>query len=127
MRALALPLLLAASPALASPSAMECSAHFSARAEWMEVMGADPVAVDRFSGHADRLLAWHEAQDIDPEIVVGMDPHHHRDERAALALDLLTGWAEDGRGSGPLPLCMEDPVCNECTRMIRRLAIGGVP
>ncbi len=126
MRALALPLLLA-TPALAGQSAIECSAHFAARAEWMEAMNANPVAVDRLAGYADRLLARQEARDIDPGMVVGPGRLAHRQRQAALTLDLLTGWAEDGLGSGPLPLCMEDSSCNECMRMVRRIAIGGMP
>ena len=126
---LAAALAIAALPAAAEPTPLGCSAHFQARAEWMRTMGADAAAVRHMESYADLLLIVAEAN-VGPDDCGILDPYGDRApcgppslafQRDQMSVTVMTDFAQDGWGSGPLPLCMEESACVDCTTLLGSL------
>ena len=91
---------------------LSCSTHFQARANWAQVLEADPSTVEFFAIRAKTL--WFSLP-RDCEMPTGFEARDCKYDPIRLSVtDVMTKWAAAGQGYEPLPTCMEDSFCSSC-------------
>ena len=104
-----------------SSNPFSCSAHFQARANWLETLGGHPDAVDLMTVRAETL--WYS---VPKDCMFTMFGHQgcKYDPRRLAVSDVMTKWAEASQGYEPLPTCMEDSFCSACLSLFEKVAFG---
>lgn len=98
---------------------LSCSAHFQARANWLQTYGADPEAVEFMAARAEVL--WLSLP-RDCGMKTGFEaPDCTYDPRRKSVTDIMTKWAGEKQFNQVIPTCMEDSFCSHCLAVYQDL------
>ncbi|MEL7181642.1 MAG: hypothetical protein AAFN63_17760 [Pseudomonadota bacterium] len=105
---------------------LSCSAHFEARAIWGDIVGADHGYVTGMERRSKLLFdAYEAANPITPSQDWGMvllgspPPPAHEVTHARIVEDTMIYFADFAPMTGQAPLCVEDPICQVCSDVLR--------
>ncbi|MEM6589355.1 MAG: hypothetical protein AAF641_12975 [Pseudomonadota bacterium] len=96
-----------------------CSAHFQARANWLEDL-AGPSSTQTYMRMRAEDLWYSVPRDCSMHTGFG-NPGCRYEPNNDRVLSIMTDWAEVSLGFEPRPVCMEDPFCSRCITLYNKV------